>query len=103
MGFDNDIYNVMKTIFPYSLTQTCLRTSTLMQQLESCTSSFVEYKIAPSLNKHTTLKFSEVNAENSTTTITTIQRLHFQITTKLRNQKDRFLKYGQSILQAINK
>lgn len=86
MGFDNDIYNnVMKTIFPYSLTQTCLRTSTLMQQLESCTSSFVEYKTVPSLNK---LKFSEVNAENSTTTITTIQRLHFQITTKLWNQKD---------------
>ena len=93
MGFDNDIYNnVMKTTFPYSLTQTCLRTSTLMQQSESCTSSFVEYKIVPSLNKYTKLKFSEVNAENSTTTITTIQRLHFEITTKLWNQKDRFIR-----------
>lgn len=93
----------MKTTFPYSLTQTCLRTSTLMQQSESCTSSFVEYKIFPSLNKHTKLKFSEENAENSTTTITTIQRLYFEITTKLWNQKDRFLKYGQSILQGSNK
>lgn len=40
-----------------------------MQWLESCKSSFVEYKIGPSLNKHTKLKFSKVNAENSTATI----------------------------------
>ena len=40
-----------------------------MQRLESCKSSFVEYKIGPSLNKHTKLKFSKVNAENRTATI----------------------------------
>ena len=92
----------MKTIFPYSLTQTCLRASTLMQQLESCTSSFVECKIVPSLNKHTKLKFSEVNAENSTTTITIIQRFTFSDYHQATESK-RFLKYGQSILQGINK